>query len=431
MRTATTSASAFRSSGRSAALAVVLVALLAALLAPATALAQDPPPSPPAEPEPAPDSETPPTVPPLPPAPPPVVDPSAPPPIDVPAPSFESSLPPSVLANLKWEGLVDTYYLYKVTGSNTVEDPERRVYDTLGGTFALAYAKLALQMDADPVGLRIDFGYGQVGSIINDSSKLASDPVAGTALYASAFIVQQAYATARLGIATLDAGKFNTTAGAEVTEANRNWLYSRSLLFAAIPALHTGLRLTLKPNDTVSVQASLVNGGITNNDPDNNAWKTVGLSLGLAPSAATLVALTGYLGKEGPPIDQGELQLLLDLVLGQSFGESVAVNLNVDYFKNGSAYWIGASAMGRFVLTELLYLALRGEVVSSRNGGYAGITQDINLFEGSLMAGLPVGTNYEIRLELRGDFGNRDIFHRGTETRSNQLTALAAFLAGF
>jgi hypothetical protein len=407
--------------------------LLAAWMgAPAFARAQAPEqptqPAPPAPPEPDPS----PTTPAPPPPPPPVVDPSAPPPIDVPAPPpFDAATPPSVLANLKWEGLVDTYYLYKLTGDSGVEDPERRVFDTLGNSFSLAYAKLALQMDADPVGLRIDFGYGHVGSIVNDSSKLGSDPVSGLPLYASAFLVQQAYATARFGIATFDAGKFNTTAGAEVTESNRNWLYSRSLLFAAIPALHTGLRLTLKPNDTLSLQASLVNGGITNNDPDNNAWKTLGLSLGISPSPATLLALTAYLGKEGMPLNQGNLQLLLDLVVGQSFGEALALNLNVDYFKDGTTYWIGASAMGRFVLTELLYLALRGEVVSSRNGGYVMITQNITLFEATLMAGLPIAPNYEIRLELRGDFADRDLFHKGADARNNQLTALAAFLASF
>ena len=124
----------------------------------------------------------------------------------------------------------------------------------------------------------------------------------GAALYGGAFIVQQAYATARWGIVTLDAGKFNTTAGAEVTESNKNWLYSRSLLFNAIPALHTGLRLTVKPSDVFSIQASLVNGGVSNNDPDNNAFKTIGLSLGITPAdTGTSIALTSYIGKEGRP----------------------------------------------------------------------------------------------------------------------------------
>jgi hypothetical protein len=416
-------------SSSSAAVAVAIgLTFLAPLGAASFSWAQPPPPPPPPPPG-EPDPEPP--VPPLPPAPPPVVDPSAPPPIDLPPPPFESAVPPSVLANLKWEGLVDMYYLCKLTGSSSVEDPERRAFDTLGNTFALAYAKLALQMDADPVGLRVDFGYGQVGAIINDSSQNGSDPIPALPLYGNAFIVQQAYATVRLGIATLDTGKLNTTAGAEVTESNRNWLYSRSLLFGGIPALHTGLRLTLKPSEALSLQASLLNGGVTNNDPDNNAWKTIGLSLGWAPTAATSLALTSYFGKEGPQSDQGEMQLLLDLVLGQSFGEAVAVNLNVDYFKNGPASWVGASAMSRFALSELFYLALRAEVLTSRSGGYGGVTEDFNLFETTLAASLPVGPNYEMRLELRGDFSNRDLFHKGMDTRKNQLTALTAFLASF
>jgi hypothetical protein len=409
---------------RSATTACLLTAALLTAGLPTASLAQDPAPVPPVDPEP------PPPLPPPPPAPPPVVDPGAPPPIDLPVPPLESAGAASVLANLKWEGLVDSYYLYKLSGQSSVEDPNFRVFDTLGNTFTLAYAKLALQMDADPVGLRIDFGYGQVGSIINKLSQMGSDPLPATALYAGAFIVQQAFATARFGIATFDAGKFNTTAGAEVTEANRNWLYSRSLLFNGIPALHTGLRLTLKPTETVSLQASLVNGGATNNDPDNNAWKTLGLSLGFTPTASTSLALTGYFGKEGPAQDQGNMKMLLDLVAGQSFGERVAVNLNLDYYKDRSAYWIGAALMGRFVLTELLYVALRTEALATRKGGYV-VTQDLNFFEATLQAGLPVGSNYEVRLELRGDSSNLDVFRHGLDERSYQLTGLAAFLASF
>jgi hypothetical protein len=58
-------------------------------------------------------------------------------------------------------------------------------------------------------------------------------------------------------------------------------------------------------------------------------------------------------------------------VAGQSFGERVALNLNVDYFKDGDAYWLGGSGMGRFVLGELLYVALRAEALATRNGGLA------------------------------------------------------------
>jgi hypothetical protein len=369
-----------------------------------------------------------------------------PPPADMPPPASApldtaTGPAPASAPNLKWEGLVDSYYLYKFTGDSSLEDPGLRAFDTLGNSFTLGYAKLAVQLDADPVGFRVDFGYGQVGAIINNGSQLGSDmaPTANAArLYGSAFIVQQAYATARWGIVTLDAGKFNTTAGAEVTESNKNWLYSRSLLFNAIPALHTGLRLTLKPTDMISVQAAVVNGGATNNDPDNNSFKTIGLSLGITPpDTGTSIALTSYIGKEGPQGNQGDVTFLIDLVASQALGETFGLNLNVDYFKLGDElWWWGASLMGRLTLSDMLYLALRGEYVMSKNGGYAPASfmgEDLSLFEGTLMLGLPMGANYEIRLEVRGDFANEEIMtlFKGTEPKKNQVTGLAAFLAYF
>ena len=94
---------------------------------------------------------------------------------------------------------------------------------------------------------------------------------------------------------------------------------------------------------------------------------------------------------------------------------------------------MGAALMGRFTITEMVYLALRGEFVSSKNGGYLGLfsTGDLNLFEGTLTIGLPMGANYEIRLEGRGDFTSEPILSNGAEAKENQFTGLAAFLAYF
>jgi len=354
-----------------------------------------------------------------------------------PAPMTDSG----ALPNLRWEGLVDSYYLFKLTGDRSLEDPELRAFDTDAHSFRLAYAKLAVQMDADPVGFRIDFGYGQVGQIINGLSDGASG-IPGidrpSSLYSSAFIVQQAYATATFGgILTLDAGKFNTTAGAEVTESNGNWLYSRSFLFNGIPLLHTGLRLTVSPNDMISIQASLVNGGVTNNDPDNNAWKTLGLSLGVTPVEGTSLALTSYLGKEGDQGMQGDMQFLLDFVAAQDINESIGLNLNFDFWQQGDAQWLGTALMANFVLHPNFRLAVRGEWLSSKDGGYGGLGvaggDRVNLFEGTLLLGLPVGSNYEIRLETRADFASEDdaVFHKGVEAKGAQVTGQAAFLAWF
>ena len=96
-------------------------------------------------------------------------------------------------------------------------------------------------------------------------------PVAGQT--GNNFLIEQAFGEISLpGNLTVDFGKFVTTAGAEVIEANKNWLYSRSILFNVIPLVHTGVRAGLKVSDQLSLQASVVNGW--NNDPDANAWKT-------------------------------------------------------------------------------------------------------------------------------------------------------------
>ena len=106
------------------------------------------------------------------------------------------------------EGLADSYYQYNFTGGpgSTTGPIGQRNFDLNSNTFTLNYAKVALGVNADPVGLRLDLGYGATGILINgaNSQDATSDP----------FLVQQAYATfAPVKGLTIDFGKFVTTAG--------------------------------------------------------------------------------------------------------------------------------------------------------------------------------------------------------------------------
>ena len=56
---------------------------------------------------------------------------------------------------------------------------------------------------------------------------------------------------------------------------------------------------------------------------------------------------------------------------------------------------------------------------------------DAILYEGTLMGGLTVAKHFETRLELRGDFANKDLFNKEGAGRKNQFTGLVAFLAYF
>ena len=353
---------------------------------------------------------------------------------------------------------MDAYYMYNFTGNPSTQGPGApRQFDVAANSFSLNYAKLGVGADTEYVAFRMDLGAGHTAAIINGASALTS--AAGSALsasqYGNDFLVQQAFATIKATKwLTVDAGRFVTTASAEVIEANKNWLYSRSMLFYGVPLLHTGLRANVTVNPSLKLQASLVNGW--NNDPDNNIGKTFGANATFAPPDSGLNAsLTTYIGKETTAGSGGNTRILIDGVFTKDIAQA-SVGLNVDYLKDGAPYWIGAAAMGKYAFTDMFNVAARFELVSSKTGGYTAVPAfptptpttppdppatdprggDVFLYEGTLMGGLTVAKHFELRLELRGDFANKDIFQKGAApdvvyNRKNQFTGLLAFLAYF
>ena len=307
-------------------------------------------------------------------------------------------------------------------------------FDTNANSMTLALAKLTMNASLDVVSLQLDMGYGSVGTIINNS--VDGLPM-GQAQTGNNFLMEQAYGEISLpGNLTLDFGKFTTTAGAEVIEANKNWLYSRSLLFNAIPLLHTGLRANLKINDMVTVQGSVVNGW--NNDPDLNAWKTIGLSATITASPMASIIATTYFGKEaseaGLTTTPGDLRFLLDVVGAFTINSAFGLNLNIDYIKAyddvAGDYQVGGSLMGRYVISDHLNVAARGEFLASHNAMF-----DLTSKQGevTVMLGIDVGKNFELRPEIRADFAGQlmgaDLLEGGT--KSDAITGTLAALTWF
>jgi len=291
------------------------------------------------------------------------------------------------------------------------------------------YAKLGLEVDADPVTIRADLGYGYLGGILTGASP-------GT----QAFVVQQAFAAVKFPGTplTLDMGRFVTGAGAEVIEANKNWLYSRSMLFGIIPFYHTGARLTLKANDQFSAQLTLANSQGAP-DPDANSGKVVGLQLSITPIAPLSIIATGYVGKEGPQGNAGDEKVTLDLVAAYAVSDAVGLNLNFDYIKWGDLNALGVAAMAHFVAAEHLTFSARGEFLKDKGilipppavvpPALPVALTSTNLFEGTINAGIPFAGHFEARLELRGYFAGEAIFPGGdTGTKKNQFTGTVAFL---
>ena len=332
------------------------------------------------------------------------------------------------------EGLADSYYQYNFTGGpgSLVPPTGQRNFDLNSNTFTLNYAKVAIGINADPVGLRLDLGYGATGTIIN-----AANPADASS---NPFLVQQAYATfAPVKGLTIDFGKFVTTAGAEVIEANKNWLYSRSIAFFNIPLLHNGLRVNYKVNDMLSLQGSVVNGwngvGIA---PDITGDKTYGVSANVNLPTGTNIVGTGYFGKGEAVFDattmtavaSPDTRILVDLVVAQTVG-ALGLNLNFDYIKDAFAGYndtIALSLMGRYGVNEHFALAARGEYWSNAVPGSDRVSQE----EVTVGAAFPMGGRLELRTEVRADFASVDIFpNKDGNPSSNQVTGTAAALAWF
>jgi hypothetical protein len=396
--------------------------LAIAVLVPVRAFAQTPPPAappPPAEAAPPPAAPAPTVV--VTPAPAAVV---VTPPAAVPA---APATPPPVMPKLTWGGLVDTYWMYlfnPASGSNSLVPPVGRVFDNNSNSMNLALSKLSLNASIDPVSFQFDLGYGGDATVINGSTG------------GDSFMIEQAFGEIALpGNLTIDFGKFTTTAGAEVIEANKNWLYSRSFLFGIIPFVHTGVRANLKINDMVTVQASLVNnwGGV--GDPDNNAWKTFGASISLTLNPMVSLIGTTYIGKEanqapGAGGVPGDTTILVDLVGAFTINSAFGLNLNFDYVKAPPAtsvaddHQVGFSLMGRYVLSDRLNFAARGEFLQNHSVGVS-----TNIGEGTIMMGIDVGKNFELRPEVRGDFSGDQVFAGGS--KKNQFTGTLAALTWF
>jgi hypothetical protein len=330
--------------------------------------------------------------------------------------------------------------MYNFTGDPKTQGPAGRQFDTMANSFSLNYAKLGVHADTDLVTLRMDLGAGHTAAIINGSNAgLSSTTPAGTApettaTFGNSFLVQQAYAEVKPEAhISIDAGKFVTSASAEVIEANKNWLYSRSLLYTGVPLLHTGLRVNAALLGTIAVpelvlSLQIVNGW--NNDPDINSDKTYGLNITYTlPNQGLTAAATTYFGKEGGT-DGTSTRMLLDGVVTKDIG-NLSVGVNVDYLKFGTPYWFGVAGMGRYTINDSFNVAARAEYIYDKSGGYlVSVPEDtVSLYEFTGQGSWTVGKHYELRLEVRADMSNKDEFVKGTTVRKNQVTGLLAALA--
>jgi hypothetical protein len=310
-------------------------------------------------------------------------------------------------------GSVDSYYTVNLDQPQSYASPTAGFdggYSSEPG-FNLNFAKLAGTLDAGIAGAKLEVGFGKQG------------------LSAGDILVQQAYATVKLGPTTVDFGRFYTPAGFEVFDAKDNWIYSKGLLFNfALPTAHEGVRVSLPLNEQLTLTGALANGSdLYTNDTgaSKSPYKTGILSLTYTREAS-FGAANLFLSKD--PLT-GEDAFLADLVVSQGFGP-LSLALEGDYGTLGDFSWTGVGLWAKYALTEALRIVGRVEWFQDEDAVHTGLVPAQSFTSFTAGVNYAVGSNVDLRAELRVDNADEDIYGT-TDLKGSMPTATIGAIAWF
>lgn len=326
------------------------------------------------------------------------------------------------IGSVNFSGLFDGYYSLNFNHPASRTNGLRN-FDVDANQFSLNMAKITMEQTPEPLGFRLDFGFGRAFEIVHATEK-APDIFRNIE---QAFISYKPAAAKGLQV---DFGKFVTSAGAEVIETNSNWNYSRSLLFSwAIPYYHFGLRANMPIGKHFSAGAQLVNGW--NNVEDNNSGKTVGVT-GVITTSKFTWTNNYYVGPEKTDINTGRRQLYdTTLLLTPTTKANFYVNFDYGTDKNigvGRNRWVGIAGAARFAVKSWWALSPRVEWFNDATGFSTGTAQKLKEF--TMTSEFKANSFLTSRLEYRRDWSNVPFFERGTGgTSKNQDTLLVGLIA--
>jgi Putative beta-barrel porin-2, OmpL-like. bbp2 len=356
--------------------------------------------------------------------PPPAAPEPAPAPAAAPAPP-----PPPVwsVGPIDFSGLVDVYYDKNFNNPASMTNGLRN-FDVKANQFSLNMAKLSLEHAADPVGFRVDFGFGRAFEIVH-----AGEPKDSPSVMQN---IEQAFISLKPKNAKgfqVDFGKFVTSAGAEVIETKDNWNYSRSLLFAwAIPYYHFGVRTTVPMGKYFTGGVQVVNGW--NNVEDNNSGKTIGLTGTFTGKKATWSNVY-YTGPENTATNKG-FRNLYDTNFLLTPKDQFNAYINFDYGSNKNSdgskgIWNGVALAAKLQPTSVFALTPRFEYFSDHDGFSTTAAQKLKEF--TITAEIKMVEGMFTRFEYRRDWSDVKFFERGGNTAGskNQNTLLVGFVAFF
>ena len=300
-------------------------------------------------------------------------------------------------------------------------------FDLFSGNPEMSLVKVTVDKSDKVVGFHVDAGFGETMRLIHAGDVAAID-------HKALRYIEQMYVIAKPNHThgtEFDFGQFVTSAGAEVIEANSNWNYSRSLLFAlAIPYYHFGFRTSTPITKTWTVGLQVVNAW--NTVWGNNDLKNVGITSALTETKYTW-SVNYYVGPNNPGTTSGQRNLV-DSTLLLTPNSKVNYYINVDYAQNnfaggGSANWYGIAGAATIHLNGKFAITPRAEIFDDHNGFTTGTRQSIK--EGTLTGEYKYNDHLIGRLEYRHDSSNAPFFDRGAQMAvvNGQNTFTVALMA--
>jgi hypothetical protein len=283
------------------------------------------------------------------------------------------------------------------------------------------YNTFALQQASFTLAKQPTSGFGALVQVIAGQNPYAATGFGsippGQGATTTGFYLLQAFAQYVTGPLTLQVGKFNTLAGAEVAQVVSNTNITRSILFAFEPVTHTGVRATYAASDQVSLIIGVSNGWTNSQDTADASDKTVEAGVSFTPSKALVWTLQGYYGRDTNNYGVKGNVGLFDTVLTWNATSALSLVGSVDYgtaqstSTTSSAHWWGAAAYANFAINDLWRVSLRGEYYDDSNGYLdrnfdpvtlaGGVSQKLK--EVTLTFSYDPSKNFEFRIEGRYD----------------------------
>ncbi len=318
--------------------------------------------------------------------------------------------PPPKYDGFAFSALADGYFTVNFNHPDGAAN-QLQNFNLNSATPEMSLVKVTVDKSDKMFGFHVDAGFGETMRLIHAGDVASQD-------HKALRYIEQMYLIAKPNHThgtEIDFGQFVTSAGAEVIEANSNWNYSRSLLFAwAIPYYHFGLRTSTPITKTWTVGVQVVNAW--NTVWGNNDMKNVGITSALTKPKYTW-SVNYYVGPNNPGTTSGKRNLF-DTTLLLTPNAKVNFYINGDYGRNnfaggGDADWYGIAGAAQVHLTSKIAISPRVEIFDDAAGFSTGTKQTVK--EGTITGEYKYNDHLIGRLEYRHDSSNTAFFDRGAQ----------------